>query len=41
MPGERLMPEFVELLDGPAISYGKSAILGVDGETEPGAWLHP
>ena len=29
MLGERLMPELVKMLDGPAVSYGKGAI--VDG----------
>src|SRR5205085_12238024 len=32
MLGERLMPELVKLLDGPAVSYGKGAIVGVAGE---------
>ncbi|HZU91127.1 MAG TPA: amino acid synthesis family protein, partial [Stellaceae bacterium] len=36
MLGERLMPELVKLLDGPAISYGKGAIVGVAGEMEHG-----
>ena len=36
MLGERLMPELVKLLDGPAISYGKGAIVGIDGEMEHG-----
>ena len=27
MLGERLMPELVKLLDGPAVSYGKGAIV--------------
>jgi hypothetical protein len=40
--GERLMPELVEMLDGPAVSYGKGAIVGVQGETEHGgACVHP
>ena len=40
--GERLMPELVKLLDGPAVSYGKGAIVGVDGEMEHGgACVHP
>ena len=40
--GERLMPELVKLLDGPADSYGKGAIVGVDGEMEHGgACVHP
>src|SRR5262252_2137337 len=36
MLGERLMPELVKLLDRPAVSYGKGAIVGVAGETEHG-----
>jgi hypothetical protein len=40
--GERLMPELVKLLDGPAVSYGKAAIVGVQGEMEHGgACVHP
>ena len=40
--GERLMPQLVELLDGPAVSYGKGAIVGVAGEMEHGgACVHP
>lgn len=40
--GERLMPELVRLLDGPAVSYGKGAIVGVAGEMEHGgACIHP
>jgi len=40
--GERLMPEMVKLLDGPAVSYGKGAIVGVQGEVEHGgACVHP
>ena len=34
--GERLMPEHVRLLDGPAVSYGKGAIVGVNGAREHG-----
>jgi Amino acid synthesis len=34
MLGERLMPHLVKLLDGPAVSYGKGAIVGVVGEME-------
>jgi hypothetical protein len=34
MLGERLMPELLKLLDGPAVSYGKGAIVGVAGEME-------
>jgi hypothetical protein len=42
MLGERLMPDLVKLLDGPAISYGKGALVGVDGEMEHGgACVHP
>src|SRR5215510_1835972 len=40
--GERLMPELVRLLDGPAVSYGKGAIVGLAGEMEHGgACVHP
>src|SRR5271170_7456536 len=40
--GERLMPELVKLLGGPAVSYGKGAIVGVQGEMEHGgACVHP
>ena len=40
--GERLMPDLVKLLDGPAVSYGKGAVVGVDGEMEHGgACVHP
>ena len=40
--GERLMPELVKMLDGPAVSYGKGAIVGVFGEMEHGgACVHP
>jgi hypothetical protein len=42
MLGERLMPELVKLLDGPAVSYGKGALVGVNGEMEHGgACVHP
>src|SRR6516225_2779278 len=42
MLGERLMPDLVKLLDRPAISYGKGALAGVDGEMEHGgACVHP
>ncbi|HKM68727.1 MAG TPA: amino acid synthesis family protein [Stellaceae bacterium] len=42
MVGERLMPELVKLLDGPVVSYGKGALVGVDGEMEHGgACVHP
>src|SRR3954462_15160076 len=40
--GERLMPELVRLLDGPAVSYGKGALVGISGEMEHGgACVHP
>src|SRR5438270_7150234 len=40
--GEQLMPELVRLLDGPAVSYGKGAIVGLAGEMEHGgACVHP
>ena len=40
--GERLMPQLVEMLDGPAVSYGKGALVGVAGEMEHGgACVHP
>src|SRR5215468_8309910 len=42
MLGEQLMPELVKLLDGLAVSYGKGALVGVDGEMEHrGACVHP
>jgi hypothetical protein len=42
MLGERLMPELAKLLHGPAVSYGKGAIVGVAGEMEHGgACVHP
>src|SRR6516162_10799159 len=42
MLGERLVPELVKLLDGPAVSYGKGALVGVEGEMEHGgACVHP
>jgi hypothetical protein len=42
MLGERLMPELAKLLGGPAVSYGKGAIVGVQGEMEHGgACVHP
>ena len=41
MLGERLMPELVKLLDGPAVSYGKGAIVGVAGEMEHGGMTSP
>lgn len=40
--GEILMTEMVPLLPGAAISYGKAAIVGVNGDIENGhAMLHP
>ena len=40
--GERLMPELVRMLDGPAVSDGKGALVGVMGEMEHGgACVHP
>ena len=40
--GERLMPDLVRLLDHPAVSYGKGALVGVNGEMEHGgACVHP
>ncbi|MBV8492530.1 MAG: amino acid synthesis family protein [Alphaproteobacteria bacterium] len=40
--GERLMPRLVEMLDGPTVSYGKGALVGVAGEMEHGgACVHP
>src|SRR6202047_5691902 len=42
MFGERLMPELVKLLDGPAVCYRKGALVGVNGEMEHGgACVHP
>src|SRR5262245_6453023 len=42
MLGDKLMPELVKLLDRPAVSYGKGAIVGVAGEMEHGgACVHP
>ena len=38
---ERLMPEAVKLLDGPAVSYGEGAIVGVAGEMEHGGACGP
>ncbi|HEX3861868.1 MAG TPA: amino acid synthesis family protein [Stellaceae bacterium] len=40
--GDRLMPELTRLLDGPPVSYGKAALVGVAGEMEHGgACVHP
>ncbi len=40
--GEELMATAVDMLDGPPIGYGKSAIVGVNGDVEhAAAVLHP
>ena len=40
--GERLMGELARLLERPATSYGKGAVVGADGEMEHGgACVHP
>jgi len=40
--GEMLTPDLVATLGGPAVSYGKAALVGVDGEMEHGgACIHP
>ena len=40
--GEELMPQAVALLDGAPVAYGKSTIVGVNGDIEHGAAvLHP
>ncbi len=40
--GERLMGEAVEALNGAPVSYGKAALVGVDGDLEQGgAMIHP
>lgn len=40
--GDLLMKRLVDLLGGPAVSYGKAAIVGTQGEMEHGgAILHP
>jgi hypothetical protein len=40
--GEQIMPQVVQRLGGPATSYGKAAIVGVNGDIEHGAaLLHP
>jgi hypothetical protein len=40
--GERLMPELAAALGGPAVSYGKAALVGAAGEMEHGgACIHP
>ncbi|WP_137125251.1 amino acid synthesis family protein [Roseomonas sp. HF4] len=38
----RVAPDLLRLLDGPAVSYGKGAVVGLAGEIEHGhALLHP
>lgn len=40
--GEQLMSQAVDMLDGPPVSYGKAAIVGVAGDLEHGgAMIHP
>ena len=40
--GEELMPQAVAMLDGAPVAYGKSAIVGVNGDVEhAAAVLHP
>jgi hypothetical protein len=40
--GERLMSEMLAHLQNPAVSYGKAAIVGINGDLEQGhAMLHP
>ena len=40
--GQTLMAEAVSMLEGPAVSYGKAALVGTDGELEHGgAVIHP
>ena len=40
--GSEIMPQLVELLRRPAVSYGKAAIVGLAGEMEHGgACIHP
>lgn len=40
--GEHLAPMLSEQLDGPAVAYGKGAIVGIQGEMEHGgACIHP
>lgn len=40
--GERLMAELAKSLGAPAVSYGKGAIVGINGEMEHGgACIHP
>ena len=40
--GEQLMGDAVKMLSGPPVSYGKAAIVGVNGDMEhAGAMIHP
>ncbi len=40
--GEELMPQAVAILEGPPVAYGKSAVVGVNGDIEhAAAVLHP
>ena len=40
--GDRLMDDAVAMLGGPPVSYGKAAIVGIDGDMEHGgAMTHP
>lgn len=40
--GARVMPELLAMLNGPAVSYGKAALVGVSGDLEHGgACIHP
>jgi hypothetical protein len=40
--GEQLMPDLVRLLQRSPVSYGKGAIVGINGEFEHGgAYIHP
>jgi hypothetical protein len=40
--GEAMMPDVVRRLENPAVSYGKAAIVGVNGDFEHGgALIHP
>jgi hypothetical protein len=40
--GRQLMPQVVNILDGPPVSYGKAAIAGVNGDEEhAAAMVHP
>ncbi len=42
MLAERFAPDLLRMLDGPPVSYGKGAVVGLEGELEHGhALLHP